>query len=224
MLVKDIRRTARTVGAHLALPLLVSLTACESAPANASSASSEAAATEPAARVVVDSARPMPELIARFQAASGSRPESLAGGSPAIEPLVRRYVTALQRSDTGTLRELAVSRAEYAHLVFPGSVMARPPYELDPEVAWMLLVLESEKGLGRALALLEARRVAYSGFRCPEPVANGGGHSWRGCSVALRLADGSTRAAQLFGEIVEVGGRHKFLSYANPLPPTHAAH
>lgn len=219
MRVKDVRRPARSIAVILALPVLAMLAACESAPANASSLRAEAAVTPSEGNVVVDSALPMSELIARFQAGSGSRPESLAGGSSAMEPLVVRYVAALEQSDTSALRALAVSRAEYAHLVFPGSVMARPPYELDPDVAWMLLMVESEKGVARALGFVGARPVAYAGVRCPEPTIDRGSRSWRGCTVALRLADGTKAAAPLFGEIVEVKGRYKFLSYANPLPP-----
>lgn len=219
MQVDDVRCTARTIAGILAVPLLATFTACESAPANEWSPLAQAAATRPERSMVVDSALPMPELLARFQAASAARPDSLAGGTQAMESLVQRYLAALQRSDTSGIRQLAVSRAEYAHLVFPGSVMARPPYELDPEVAWMLLEVESEKGVSRALAFVNAQLVAYAGVHCPEPRIDRASRSWRGCTVALRHPDNSRSTARLFGEIVEVKGRHKFLSYANPLPP-----
>ena len=202
------------------IPALVFIVAaCEAAPidAGAISPAADAPAIGPAPQVVIDSGLPMPDLIARFQASGGVRPEALAGGAHDLEPLVRRYVSALANGDTTALRSMSVSRAEYAHLVFPGSMLARPPYELNPEVAWLMQSLESEKGVRRALAFVQSRGAAYAGFDCPAAIVNGVHRIWRGCEVIVRHAGGSTTATRLFGEIIEVEGHYKFLSYANPL-------
>src|SRR5688500_602176 len=126
------------------LGVLMLLAACQS-PARSSTASVDSVSLPQRPSVVVDSFLPMPELIARFQAASGQRAESLAGGAGSAESLVRRYVEALALGDTLALRMLVVSRSEYAYLIFPKSRLSRPPYELNPEVAWLMLSLESEK-------------------------------------------------------------------------------
>ena len=212
-LVRFIRASALTLPA-----ILSPLAACESPSANAADNSSDATIAPAVARAVVDSARPIQELIARFQAASGPPPESLSRAAPSPEALARAFVMALAGRDTAMLRSLTVSRAEYAYLIFPASVMAHPPYELDPEVAWLMLRLESEKGAARALALGEAESLSFAALECPDPEGRSTHRVWSSCLVRLRARDGSTRPAELFGQIVEVGGHHKFLSYANPLP------
>ena len=214
--VRSIRTSAFVVSA-----ILASLGGCDSPSVNAAATSSEADTSRKPPRVVVDSALPMPELIARFQAQSGPRPDALDGGARSPEALARAYVVALAGGDTSGLRSLAVSRPEYGHLIFPASAMAHPPYELDPAVAWLMLGLESEKGAARALAFAEAKPLSFVGLECPEPERRGTYRLWSDCAVSVRFADGSTQRARLFGQMVEVGDRYKFLSYANPLPARH---
>jgi hypothetical protein len=203
----------------LILPaILASLAACDSPPVNTVAISSEAGSVPRVPRVVVDSALPMPELIARFQAESGLRPDSLTSGAHSPESLARAFVAALGGRDTSALRSLAVSRPEYGYLIFPASGMSQPPYELDPAVAWLMLGLESEKGAARALAFAEAAQLSFVGLECPEPERRITHRLWSDCMVRLRVGNGSVQRAKLFGQVVEVGGRYKFLSYSNPLP------
>ena len=215
----DFRSTAGGRVSLLAI-VLITIPACERAPEHRLQRLPESGAAHPSAALVVDSALPMSQLIERFQRSAGVRPDSLTGGEPALEPLVRRYVAALAAADTAALRALVVTQAEYAYLFFPGSTMARPPYELQPDVAWMMLLLESRKGVERAASFVDAHNLSYAGVQCPEPQRSGAARAWRGCTVRARLPGGSMAQARLFSEIVELRGHHKFLSYANSLPPS----
>ena len=212
----------RSVRSWPATGLFLLLAACESGPADASIASHEARPAQSPPAVVVDSLLPMPALIERFQAASGNRVGSLAGGAGKAETLVRRYLDALESADTVSLRAMAVSRAEYAYLVFPQGMLSRPPYELNPEIAWLMLNLESEKGVARALRWMRGVATSYRGFECGEIANEGSVQSWKDCHVSLQLEDGMTVEIRLFSELLRAGDQYKFLSYANALPASQA--
>jgi hypothetical protein len=166
---------------------------------------------------VIDSVLPVEEHLRRFRAGL-SLTDSLLAGSPSAEALVRRFAEALERHDTAGLRAMHVSRAEYAYLYYPGARMARPPYELDPGLAWMQLTLASDKGLTRALQRFGGAPFTSLRHECAgEPLEEGAARVHRGCTLHWRTADGERRSAELFGAIVELERRFKFLSYDNAL-------
>lgn len=166
--------------------------------------------------VAVDSARPMPVMIERFQTGL-ARPARLEGSEPSRDALVRRFVRAMETSDTADLRRMLIDRAEYAYLYFPGSTIAQLPYELDPELAWFQMRLENNKGLGKALDVLGGRKLGFLDYACAEPPQRQRDASvFTNCSVRRREG-GSVIRQRLFMAIVEIGGRHKFFSYANRL-------
>ncbi len=163
----------------------------------------------------VDSALPPGEALRRFTAGMPAVTE-LAHGAVSRDALVSRFMTALAESDTAGLVRLGMSRAEYGFLYFPSSVYARQPYELAPEIAWMLNDQSSAKGLSRVRARLGGRKLKYRTYTCRERARESENTFWRGCTVTYRDPAGSgdeTRA--LFGVIMERNGRFKFLSFAN---------
>lgn len=165
---------------------------------------------------VVDSAIPREELLRRFRRGT-RRVATLAGGASSREALVQRVFAELARSDTAALRSLAVTRDEFAWLVFPSSPLALPPYSQRPEVAWLLQEAASEKGLHRLLERGAAGRYAYRAHRCARPADREGKNAvWRGCSVRVER-DGRPVELRLFGVIVERDGRFKLIGYDNDL-------
>src|SRR3712207_7674926 len=46
---------------------------------------------------------------------------------------ISRFVRAVETSDTTALRDLALSRAEFAYLYYPESPLSRRPYEEPPD-------------------------------------------------------------------------------------------
>lgn len=167
--------------------------------------------------IMIDSALPTDTLLRRFQAAL-EEPARLSPAASSREELTRRYLDAVARSDTATLRELHITRAEYAFLYFPESQMMRPPYELPPEVAWMLLSAESGKGIGAILRRFSGKPLELRGVRCPgEPLREGTNIVWRDCVVRYQDERGAERERPLFAAIIERAGEFKFFSYATPL-------
>lgn len=167
--------------------------------------------------IVIDSAVAIDAMLDRFQRAL-DRPSELSDASPSREALTRRYLDALARSDTSALRSMHISRAEYAHLYFPASRMMQPPYELPPDVAWLLLSAESAKGVSAVLRRLGGQRLELRDVRCPgEPLREAPNVVWRDCVVRYRAEDENERERPLFAAIIERHGRFKFFSYATPL-------
>lgn len=177
-----------------------------------------AAVTPPATPgIVIDSALPMDTLLRRFQA-DLEEPNALSDALSSAEALTREYLEALARSDAAALRRLHITRAEYAYLYFPTSKMMDAPYELNPDVAWLLLSAESAKGLTSVLHRFGGQRLELRRVRCPgEPLREGRNTVWRDCVVRYRGEGNMERERPLFAAIIERGGRFKFFSYATPL-------
>ncbi len=167
--------------------------------------------------ITTDSALPTETLLRRFQAAL-EKPAHLSPSASSREELTRRYLNAVARSDTATLRALHITRAEYAFLYFPESQMMRPPYELPPEVAWMLLSAESGKGISAILRRFGGKPLELLDVRCPgERLREGTNIVWRDCVVRYQDEGGTEQERPLFAAIIERAGEFKFFSYATPL-------
>jgi len=173
-------------------------------------------ASRQAARVV-DSVIPIDVALERFRK-DLTKPDGLGGGAGHRDTLVRRVIDALQANDTLAFERLAVNRAEWAWLFYPTNVLAKPPYELPPALAWFQLQGGNRKGVLRALRELGGHKLDYRGYRCnPEPTVEGQNRIWIGCTVTLGRDGGAPVAIQLFSAILERDGRFAVLSYANDL-------
>lgn len=164
----------------------------------------------------VDSILPMPEYLRRFREGL-VEPTRLAGGAGSREELARRFLAAVSARDTAALAALAVTRAEFAWLVFPDHIYSSPPYELDPEIFWMQLTAGSAKGLHRTLERYGGARLALVAVACDRDtlqIRSGPMRVWSNCSVRYR-AGNTIENRPLFGSVVERDGRVKLLSFAN---------
>jgi hypothetical protein len=161
---------------------------------------------------VVDSALPSAELLRRFRVGV----DRVAGldGAASRELLVKRFFTALETRDANAMHALAVTRAEYAWLVFPGSTLSAPPYNQPPDIAWLLLQAHSNTGMARVLERDGGGRVRYLEHACAKVEVDGTARVHSSCTVRV-FADGQYLNRRLFGSIVEHNGRFKLLSFAN---------
>lgn len=167
--------------------------------------------------VASDSAISMDTLLHRFQAGL-PRHDTLTGTAPTREALTRRYLAAIARFDTGAVRGMHITRAEYAYFYFPSSKMMKPPYELPPDAAWLLHTAESNKGIGSVMRRFGGQHLQFESVRCPgEPLREGPNTIWRDCVVRYRGQGEPAREHPLFAAIIERDGRFKFFSYATPL-------
>ncbi len=169
------------------------------------------------AATTVDSVLPREEALRRFRAGLPAV-ESLSGGAPSREALVRAFVRALERADTVTLRALVMDRAEFAWLYYPTNPMSLPPYDLPPALMWFQLEGRSRQGIATALEDRGGRPLGYRGYRCEGATSvQGENRVWGPCLVRREQGPGDVIEERLFGPILERGGRYKFVSYANRL-------
>jgi hypothetical protein len=161
------------------------------------------------------------ECGAVFAGGSGALPDeptALERGESSRDALVRRFVRALEMSDTAALLALHLTRAEFAYLYYPFTQYTRPPYELSPALLWFLIEQNSEKGLVRLLRRYGGRPLGYVGYRCEqEPQREGANRLWNACRIKRKVESGELVEERLFGSIIERDGRYKFVSYANDL-------
>lgn len=178
----------------------------------------DAADSADAPAAMIDSALPIPELLARFRTATADTPTALAGGATSPELLARTLLTALAARDTAAVRALVMSRGEFAWLYYPDSKFTAPPYELGPDLVWIPLVAASDKGAGRLLARYGGRPLRLDALTCPDSATTDGRNTiLGGCTVRFAVGDSSARDLRLFSSLLSRDGRYKFLSYANDL-------
>jgi hypothetical protein len=161
---------------------------------------------------------PIEEELRRFRVGLPNAPKALEGGAPSRDALVRLFVDNVARSDTAALRRLAIDRAEFAYLIYPGSSFTRPPYRQSPALTWYMLTRGSDASLLRLLNREGGKPIDVAGLRCLEaPQRDGAAVLWRGCGVRVVRAPGDTVTRRLFGVILEYGGSYKFASFANDI-------
>ena len=162
----------------------------------------------------VDSARTIEDDVRRFRAALPPV-TSLTGGATHRDTLIVRFLAALQRGDTAAVRNMVLSRAEFAYLYYPESPYSRPPVQQAPALTWFLLLQESQKGITRVFDRYSRRPLHYVRHACEaSPRADGSFRFWDRCAITYRDA-GTTVTRRLFASIVERDGHFKFMSYAN---------
>ena len=165
---------------------------------------------------VVDSAVPIEVALERFRR-EVPRPAGLTGGAAGREKLVRRFIGALEASDTAALRRMLLQKDEFAWLYYPTTVFSRPPYELPPALLWFQMSGQSEKGASLLLSDRAGVPLGYVGHDCASERQEGENRIYGHCIVLRVAAPGDTVRDRLFGLIVERNGTYKFVSYANKL-------
>ena len=175
---------------------------------------SRAASSSPAA--ANDSAFSVAKALQRFRADIGEAANRLDGPA-SRDALVRHFVRALNAGDVAALRDLMLSRAEFAYLYYPESPQSRPPYGLEPQLMWLQISARSDRGLSRALRAFAGGRLRYLSYACEaEPGRAGAVRLYNACVISHQ-ENGATITEPLFGSIVERDGRYKFVGYANRL-------
>jgi hypothetical protein len=198
--------TSRRVGL-LAIALL-SIAGCSSSEARSPNTEG------PVTSGHVDSARTIEDELRLFRAALPPV-TSLAGGAAHRDTLIVRFLAAVEHGDTASVRNMVLSRAEFAFLYYPVSPYSRPPMQQAPALTWFLLLQESQKGITRVFDRYSRRPLHYVSHACEaSPRAEGSFRFWDRCAITYRDG-GTTVIRRFFGSIVERDGHFKFMSYAN---------
>lgn len=165
---------------------------------------------------VIDSILPMAEYQRRFREGL-VEVTALEGGAESPEALARGFLAAVSARDTAALRQMLLTRAEFAWLLFPDHRYSEPPYELDPAIFWMQVTAENGKGLERVLQRYAGMPLTMERLECRADtlqMLRGPTTLLGPCTVRYRTAD-STITRRLFGSVIKREGRVKFVSYAN---------
>jgi len=167
---------------------------------------------------IVDSILPLEEELRRFRAVIPTVPVGLTGGAPSRDGLVELVVGAIASSDTASLVRLALTRAEFAYLVYPSSPYTKPPYRQPPWLVWMHIQHGSGSGLGRVLHRYGGRPLGYASYGCDAtPERQGANRLWKNCALHLTSKWGDMVSIRLFGVVIERHGRFKIVGYGNDL-------
>jgi hypothetical protein len=164
---------------------------------------------------IIDSILPIQEQLRRFRLGLDTvsqlqRPETSSGS------LVRAFAASLAQADTAALLRLAVSRAEFAWLVYPDSPLSTPPYQQAIDIAWLRHAAASSSGLARLLNRIGGQALHLQSWRCAnQPTIEGSNRIWGDCVVTFTVGGAEPATLGLFSSIIERQGRFKILSYAN---------
>ena len=139
-----------------------------------------------------------------------ARPEKLEGGAPGRHELVRRMFDALSRRDIAAIGNMSLSRSEYGHFYYPTSLYSRKPYELPPDVAWMLSSESSAKGARRLVARLGDRKLELLGLTCGRTEHEGENEIQSDCTVSYSDSTGRVETRRLFRSLIIRDGAAKF--------------
>ena len=219
--------TMRTSGRRLLLAMSLGVAGCGPKPASPKPTSeapvaptvqrvevAQAAATPP---THIDSVVPRAVALSRFQKASAPA-STLSGGASSRDELVRRFARAVEAADTSALHRMVLSRGEFAFLYYPTSREGLPPYDLNPDLMWFMMVERSNRGAAALMRERAGSPLAYAGYRClGDSTVEGRNRLWGPCVVRRVQAMGDTVEERLFGPIIERDGRFKFVSYSNKL-------
>mgnify|MGYP001226879725 FL=1 len=196
----------RPVGLLLCLLTCSAFLACRSRPSGALPAST-----------VVDSVIPRDVALARFRQGL-QEPSGLADGARTRDSLFRLALRALTAQDTALIRRLTLSQAEFAWYYYPSNPQAYPPYDLDPQMMWFLLLGNSENGLRTALHAYGGRPLQYRDGRCEgDSSVQGDNVLWGPCWLGYGDRDGAGGEERLLKVIIRRGGTYKVVSWANKL-------
>ena len=187
--------------------MMVAVVACSDGQPRANQAASAPAASK------VDSILPPSVALERFLSGE-PRPAGLSGGLPSAASLVKSGIDALITSDTARVNQMLVTRTEYGALYYPTSIYASKPYELAPDIAWMLNAEASAKGQRRMERRLGGHDLRLIDWTCTKETAEGRNRVLSTCAVTFEMDGAMIVERQLFAAIIERDGEHKFLSYA----------
>jgi len=174
-----------------------------------------AVAPSPAPAPVVDSILPLEEEIRRFREMAPGIPTRLEGGAASRDALVRRWVRAIETSDTTAIRGMLLSAEEFITFYYPASRFTGGPYRQSPRLLWFLMSSNSSQGATRVLQRHGGQPFGFRSYACGTEETLGAMRTWSDCRIQRRLEDGRDAEMRFFGGIIERGGTFKFLSYAS---------
>jgi hypothetical protein len=133
-----------------------------------------------------------------------------------LEASVARLFRSVEHHDTSTLRDIVMSRREFAYLYYPTSAYSRPPMKQEPGLVWFLHLQHSEKGVTRLVNRYGGTSLVWRNHCAAPPKAEGDNRLWFDCVQRIIESGGrDTTVVRLFGGVYERNGRFKIFSFSN---------
>jgi hypothetical protein len=130
------------------------------------------------------------------------------------EALARAVLDSINRSDGAGLLALAVTREEFADIVWPTLRVSRPEVGMPFDYVWDDTFSKSRNHLIQTLAEHGGRRYELERLEFGGAVTEHATHTIaRAAGLVVRDETGRQRRLRLFGSIIRQGGRSKVLSY-----------
>lgn len=130
------------------------------------------------------------------------------------EALAREVLVRLARRDQGGLRELAVSREEFAGHVWPRLPASRPERNTPLSFVWGRLEQQSALSLAGTVSRLGGTAYVLQEVRFEGETTDYGTFTVRRDSVLLvRTPTGGVDRIKVFGAMLTHGTRHKVFSF-----------
>ena len=153
-------------------------------------------------------------LVLLSCATAGCAPQPLANTFPSADSLAAAVITAVERRDEATLRDLALSEQEFRAHVWPALPAARPERNLPFSYVWGDLKQKSDASLKVTLNAHGGRHYELVAVKFLANATDYGAFLVHRESVFV-IRDGATetREVRLAGSLVEKDGRWKVFSY-----------
>jgi hypothetical protein len=158
----------------------------------------------------------LPLCLAFVVALTGCRPTPapLTNTFDSPEALAREVLARLARRDQGGLRELALTRTEFADHVWPELPASRPERNTPLSFVWGRLEQQSALSLAGTVSRLGGTAYVLQDVRFEGETTDYGSFSVRRQSVlVVRTPAGAVEQIKVFGAMLTQGGRHKIFSF-----------
>lgn len=141
-------------------------------------------------------------------------PAPLTNTFESPEALAREVLARLARQDQGGLRELALTRDEFAGHVWPKLPASRPERNTPLSFVWGRLEQQSALSLAGTMSRLGGTAYTLQDVRFEGDTTDYGSFSVRRKSVlVVRTPSGTIEPIKVFGAMLTQGGRYKVFSF-----------
>jgi hypothetical protein len=140
---------------------------------------------------------------------------TLANTDESMDALGRHFLEVLARGDREEMAALAVQKEDFSTCVYPTLPASQPGSNLSVDFVWDQSYLRNLAGLAKTLDYA-GRKYEYVGLR----IADGTRHYvtftiHRDVRIQVKDETGKELELNLFGSVIESGGRFKIYSFAH---------
>lgn len=155
---------------------------------------------------------PAAVLVVAVSAASCGRP--LQHGHQSLEALASAVLEGLAANDPAAMRRLMLDETEFREQVWPELPASRPERKMPFSYVWTDLKTKSEAGLAGVLLEHGGRRYTLHEVRFAGATTKYDSFLvHRDSRVTVTDQHGGRHTLQLFGSVIQKGGRFKVFSY-----------